>query len=77
MIALDGVPRVADTIGLPSREVAPRLAEQPRELCGDASKAREHLGWQAHTTFRELVGLMLEHDLADARVVPAKHLLVP
>jgi GDPmannose 4,6-dehydratase len=35
-------------------------------LCGDASKARERLGWQARTTFRDLVRLMLEHDLADA-----------
>ncbi|HEY5475969.1 MAG TPA: GDP-mannose 4,6-dehydratase [Tepidiformaceae bacterium] len=36
------------------------------ELCGDASKARERLDWQAGTTFRDLVRLMLEHDLADA-----------
>jgi GDPmannose 4,6-dehydratase len=34
------------------------------ELLGDASKAREVLGWQARTSFRELVRLMLEHDLA-------------
>jgi GDPmannose 4,6-dehydratase len=34
------------------------------ELCGDASKARDRLGWQARTTFRDLVRLMLEHDLA-------------
>ncbi|MHB8398584.1 MAG: GDP-mannose 4,6-dehydratase [Candidatus Limnocylindrales bacterium] len=38
------------------------------ELCGDASKARERLGWQAHTTFGDLVRLMLEHDLVDAGV---------
>ena len=38
------------------------------ELCGDASKARERLGWQARTTFRDLVRLMLEHDLADSRM---------
>jgi GDPmannose 4,6-dehydratase len=37
-------------------------------LCGDASKARECLGWQARTTFRDLVRLMLEHDLAEAGV---------
>jgi GDPmannose 4,6-dehydratase len=36
------------------------------ELCGDASKARECLGWEAQTTFRDLVRLMLEHDLAEA-----------
>ena len=36
------------------------------QLCGDASKAATALGWQAQTTFRDLVRLMLEHDLADA-----------
>ncbi len=46
------------------------------ELCGDASKASERLGWQARTTFRELVRLMLEHDLADAGIAPAEHLSV-
>jgi len=38
------------------------------ELCGDASKARECLGWEARTTFRDLVRLMLEHDLAEAGI---------
>jgi GDPmannose 4,6-dehydratase len=36
------------------------------ELLGDATKARECLGWEARTSFRDLVRLMLEHDLADA-----------
>jgi len=38
------------------------------ELCGDAAKARERFGWKARTTFRDLVRLMLEHDLAGAGV---------
>jgi GDPmannose 4,6-dehydratase len=38
------------------------------QLCGDASKARERLGWQATTLFRELVALMLDHDLREAGV---------
>jgi GDPmannose 4,6-dehydratase len=38
------------------------------ELCGDASKAAEAFSWQARTTFRDLVRLMLEHDLSDAGV---------
>ena len=38
------------------------------ELCGDASKALQRLGWQARTTFRDLVRMMLEHDLAEAGV---------
>jgi GDPmannose 4,6-dehydratase len=35
------------------------------ELCGDASKAREVLGWQPQTTFPELVRIMLAADLAE------------
>ena len=38
------------------------------ELCGDASKAAERLGWKAQTKFRELIELMLEHDLREAGV---------
>jgi GDPmannose 4,6-dehydratase len=38
------------------------------ELRGDASKASSVLGWRATTTFRDLVLLMLEYDLADAGV---------
>ena len=30
---------------------------------GDASKAREKLGWQPRTTFDELVRLMVDADL--------------
>jgi GDPmannose 4,6-dehydratase len=40
------------------------------ELRGDASKARERLGWEAQTSFRDLVRLMLEHDLAEAGIAP-------
>ena len=40
------------------------------QLCGDASKATEILGWQASTTFHELVALMLEHDLREAGLEP-------
>jgi GDPmannose 4,6-dehydratase len=32
-------------------------------LLGDASLAREKIGWRPRTTFRELVRLMVEHDL--------------
>ncbi len=38
------------------------------ELCGDASKAARQLGWRPRTRFRELIGIMLQHDLADAGV---------
>jgi GDPmannose 4,6-dehydratase len=44
------------------------------ELCGDASKAERELGWRAQTRFRELVRLMLEHDLRAAGVEPDAHL---
>jgi GDPmannose 4,6-dehydratase len=32
-------------------------------LCGDSSKARRELGWRPKVEFRELVRLMIEHDL--------------
>jgi GDPmannose 4,6-dehydratase len=38
------------------------------ELCGDASKAREKLGWEAKVKFDELVRIMLDHDLREAGV---------
>lgn len=36
------------------------------ELCGDASKAAEVLGWRPRTRFDELVHVMLASDLAEA-----------
>ena len=45
-------------------------------LQGDASKARDRLGWQATTTFEALVRLMVEADLAEAGLDPAA-LMVP
>jgi GDPmannose 4,6-dehydratase len=35
-------------------------------LLGDASKAREKLGWKAQTDFRQLVTEMMEEDLKSA-----------
>ena len=32
-------------------------------LCGDASKAREKLGWEPTVTFKELVRIMVESDV--------------
>ncbi len=32
-------------------------------LCGDASKAREKLGWKPKTSFKELVHKMVSYDL--------------
>ena len=34
------------------------------ELVGDASKAKRELGWQGTVDFTELVGAMVNHDLA-------------
>jgi GDPmannose 4,6-dehydratase len=36
-------------------------------LIGDATKAKQKLGWQPKVTFKELVRLMTEADLADLR----------
>jgi GDPmannose 4,6-dehydratase len=45
------------------------------ELCGDATKAREQLGWKPRITFSELVRLMLEADLIEAGLDPDRHLV--
>ncbi len=45
------------------------------ELCGDATKARERLGWHARTTFTELVRLMLSADLREAGLDPDRFLI--
>ena len=55
-----------------------RAAEQLPRLCsaisgaiysrgGDAKKAREKLGWEPKVTFKELVRMMVDHDLELAR----------
>jgi GDPmannose 4,6-dehydratase len=67
-------------VGLDSQdyvEIDPRYFRPTEvdELCGDASKARERLGWQPRTTFHELVSLMLEADLREAGVDPDGHLI--
>ncbi len=36
-------------------------------LCGDATKAREELGWRPKTTFKNLVGKMVDYDLENCR----------
>ena len=36
-------------------------------LVGDARKAADKLGWKAQTTFKALVGRMVDHDLELAR----------
>jgi GDPmannose 4,6-dehydratase len=36
---------------------------EPVPLVGDATKAREQLGWQPQTSFEDLIAEMVEHDL--------------
>lgn len=46
-------------------EIDPKLI-RPAEvdvLCGDATKAREKLGWEPEVTFEELISLMVRADL--------------
>ena len=42
-------------------------------LLGDASKARRQLGWEPEVNFKQLVHLMVEHDLELARQELAAH----
>jgi GDPmannose 4,6-dehydratase len=39
----------------------------PVPLVGDASLAHERLGWKPRTSFEEMIGMMVEQDLADLR----------
>ncbi len=47
------------------------------ELCGDASKAAQLLGWKPTTTFAELVRIMLASDVEEAGLDPATVLVGP
>jgi GDPmannose 4,6-dehydratase len=40
-------------------------------LVGDASKARERLGWTPQTSFRQLVEMMVDADLERLRSIGA------
>jgi len=72
--ALDVRPPLVDGEG-PVRPGSVVLRIDPRyfrptevaSLVGDPSKARERLGWQATTSFEELVAEMVADDLVDAR----------
>ncbi len=44
------------------------------ELCGNASKAAEVLGWHPSTTFDALARLMLDADIREAGLVPSAYL---
>jgi GDPmannose 4,6-dehydratase len=45
-------------------------------LCGDATKAQRHLGWEPATTFEDMIREMLEYDLSSLGL-DAKSLLKP
>jgi GDPmannose 4,6-dehydratase len=47
------------------------------ELCGDASLARAALGWEARTSFEQLVRIMLESDLVEAGLTADRLLDTP
>ena len=46
-------------------------------LWGDATKARERLGWEPRVRFAELVRIMLEHDVAASGQDPKSQLATP
>jgi GDPmannose 4,6-dehydratase len=47
------------------------------ELVGDASKARQQLGWQPEVSFEELVQMMVESDLRELRAQMAAGAVPP
>ena len=60
-------------------EIDPRYLRPTEvdDLQGDATKAREALGWRPKTTFPELVRLMLDGDLREAGVDPEVAFVAP
>lgn len=62
-----------DTIGRVNGKVAVRVNKEfyrPNEvgyLCGDASKAKEVLGWEPETSFDDMVKIMIDAELARVR----------
>jgi GDPmannose 4,6-dehydratase len=65
---LDAAFRCAELEGWEDRVRTDARFERPAEvdvLCGDATKARERLGWKPQVSFEELVRLMYDADLAD------------
>jgi GDPmannose 4,6-dehydratase len=57
-------------VGLDAEEhiaVDPELVRPPERvtLVGNPAKARDQLGWQPRTTFEEMIGAMVETDLAE------------
>jgi len=69
---LEFVQRSFQLVGLDPQkcvEVDPRYfrPSEVRQLCGDASKAREQLGWRPTTSFQQLVQEMVEADWRHAR----------
>ena len=55
----------SDYVRVDQRFVRPSEVQQ---LVGDASHAKQALGWQPKTSFKELVAIMVRHDLAQAGV---------
>ena len=51
----------ADHVRVDERFIRPADVDR---LVGDATKAREKLGWVPEVTFEELIRMMIEHDLA-------------
>jgi GDPmannose 4,6-dehydratase len=51
----------ADYVRVDERFIRPADVDR---LVGDATKAREKLGWVPEVTFEELISMMIKHDLA-------------
>lgn len=43
------------------------------QLCGDPSKAKKNLGWEAHVRFKDLTRLMVIEDLKKEGIDPVKY----
>lgn len=67
---LSGIPNWQERIVIDSRHFRPT---EVAELCADAGKAGEKLGWEPKVRFRDLVRIMLEADCRVEGVRPDAH----
>lgn len=61
--ALVGITNWQDYVGIDPKYYRP---QEVNLLLGDASKAKKLLGWEPKVKFKDLVKVMLEHDLKEA-----------
>ena len=67
-----GAVSIPDWSGLVSQNPKFMRPAEVDLLVGDSTKAREKLGWAPKVQFEELVGMMVESDLAEQKILTSR-----